>query len=420
MYKKVFYNTVFQVFGKAFTATITLIITLLIARTLGPAGFGEFTKIFVFVGYFYTFADFGLNSIYVRTADKKSEFNLFKVLVGVRLILALILFAAAISISFVLPYDLVKQTGFSPLVKAGILIGSLTILTQALFTTANAYFQRNLRYDLSTIAAIAGYLVILTSTLAITFSGGNLLGYVASYVLGGFVLVCAAYFLITKRIKKFILPKFEKSSTQRLVSASWPIGLALIFNLIYFRIDVLILSNFRESSEVGIYGLAYQFFEAALALPIFLVNAIYPLLNEEFLKKSYSKFKSHIKRTLVILLSLSVFLTGFLIAVSFLIPAIYDARFIGSQTALAVLALGMPFFFISALLWHLLIIIKKQKYLALIYFSGAAFNIILNLIYIPQFGYMAAAIVTVVSEAFILLLLVVAVLKSQRNIISKI
>lgn len=339
-----------------------------------------------------------------------------RILAATRLILALALFAAAIAVSALLPFDPVKQTGFSPLVKAGIIIASATILTQAAYTTANAYFQRILRYDLSTIAAICAYLVILISTILITLTGGNLLFFVAAYVLGGIVLVLTAYFLIIRRAKIPILPKFEKSAMQRLVRASWPIGLALIFNLIYFRIDVLILANYRTASEVGIYGLAYQFFEAALALPIFLVNAIYPLLNAQFLKSSFEKFKLDTSRWLLILSAVSVLTTGFLIAASFLIPALYDVRFTASKTALWILALGMPFFFLSAMLWHLLIIFQKQKYLTLIYLSGAVVNVIFNLIYIPKFGYLAAATVTVVSEAFILLLLAAAVLTSLKNI----
>jgi len=76
MFKKVIYNTGAQIIAKAISASTTLIITLLIGRSLGPAGFGDFTKIFVFVGYFYTFVDFGLNSIYVKnTKEEQIEKN---------------------------------------------------------------------------------------------------------------------------------------------------------------------------------------------------------------------------------------------------------------------------------------------------------------------------------------------------------
>ena len=99
---------------------------------------------------------------------------------------------------------------------------------------------------------------------------------------------------------------------------------------------------------------------------------------------------------------------------SFLIPVLYDSRFESSKLPLVILASGIPFFFLSALLWHVLIIFGKQKNLVLVYGAGALFNLITNLIFIPKFGYLAAAATTVISEAFILLLLTAAVLKSSK------
>ena len=94
---------------------------------------------------------------------------------------------------------------------------------------------------------------------------------------------------------------------------------------------------------------------------------------------------------------------------------IFGKSFTGSVPALQILSLGFPFFFISALLWHLLIIFDKQKYLTIIYASGAIFNVIANLILIPKHGYIAASVVTVVSEALIVLLLTIAVLRSKAR-----
>ena len=66
MLKKVALNASVQTSSKLITASITFLIALLIGRTLGPAGYGDFTKIAVFAGYFYTLADFGLNAIYIK------------------------------------------------------------------------------------------------------------------------------------------------------------------------------------------------------------------------------------------------------------------------------------------------------------------------------------------------------------------
>src|SRR3990172_3823142 len=318
MFKKVIFNTSAQIFGKVITASTTLLITLLIGRTLGPSGYGEFTKIFVFIGYFYTFCDFGFNNIYIKLAQKNAIY-LLRIIVGIRLIFAAVLFLTAVIISFFLPYDPQLAIGFSPLVKTGIIIGSLTIFSQALFTTANAYFQKILRYDLSTIAAIIGYSAILAVTVIVTFTEAGILGYVFSYVAGGVVLVACAYFLIFKNSGKIIYPLFTKLVSQKLIRLSYPVGIALVFNLIYFRIDVFILANFRSSYEVGLYGLAYQFFEAALAVPIFFANAIYPLLTKLY-RNNKSEFNKQVRIWFLILSLSSILLAILLIIVSYFIP----------------------------------------------------------------------------------------------------
>lgn len=407
MFKKVLKNTTAQIIGKGITATITMLVTILISRNLGPAGYGDFTKIAVFVGYFYTLSDFGLNTIYIKIATEEKLEHL-RPLFGLRILIGISLAITAIAIAQLFPYNPDTQTGFGPIVKIGILIASTTIITQALFTTANAFFQKILRYDLSVSAAVSSYVVIVAGVLFVTQTTKSILGYTAAYSIGGVFLFIFAYLLIARRTKKLFYPTFSKEEFLTFLKPAWPVGVALIFNLIYFRIDVLILSNFRPSSEVGIYGLAYQFFETATAVPIFFANSIYPVVQKAYTQNSQN-FKDQIRLWFKILLGASFVVTIGLIAASLFIPFIFGHGFAPSQRSLQVLALGMPFFFISALLWHLIIVFNKQKYLTAIYAFGAMFNIGTNLIFIPKYGYMAASAITVVSEALITLLLVLTI-----------
>ena len=409
MFKKVFYNTGAQIAGKIITASITLLISLIIFRTLGASGYGDFTKVFVFVGYFYTLADFGLNTIYIKIT-KENEISHLKPLLGLRILIGMTLAMVAVTIAQVLPYDQASETGFSPLVKIGIVIASATIITQAIFTTTNAFFQKILRYDLSTLAAAFGYLIILTTAVVVTFTTKSILGFSTAYVLGGVSLATLAYLIIARRVKNFFTPTFSRQKFLTFLRPAWPVGVALLFNLIYFRIDVLILSNFRTSSEVGLYGLAYQFFETSLAVPIFFSNAIYPILSNLY-KENENVFKKQLFSWLKILTLASLLLTTALFVVSNFIPIFFGQSSQGTIPALRILALGIPFFFISALLWHVLIIYDRQKYLTVIYAVGALFNLIANLMFIPQYGYMAASVITVISEALIVLLLTLAIRK---------
>lgn len=416
MIKKVLVNTLAQLVAKGFTAATTLTVTLFVSRFLGPSGFGDFTKVFVFVGYFYTFADFGFNSIYVKKASSNNQKELFNSLLAMRFILAAILSLAAIIIGQILPYNEIEKTGFNPTVKAAIIIASVTIITQALFITANAFFQKHLKYHLSTISAGLGSLMILIWAILVSKTGPSIVSYSAGYVLGGVVSTTVAFTIILFLTKKAIFPNFSKSQLLSLFKESFPIGLALITNLVYFRNDVLILSNTRQSSEVGLYGLAYLFFENSLTLPIFLSNAIFPVLVNNF-KDNFTIFKKNLTFYFKLFALLSIVVSIILYLAAYLIP-LYDPRFTGSKEALQILSLGVPFFFISALLWHLVIIYGKQIHLIYIYASGALLNLVLNLIFIPKNGYLAAAATTIISEGFILILLIllsVNLLKRKGN-----
>jgi len=417
MLKKVIVNTASQLIAKGFTATSSLIVTILIGRALGESGFGQFTKIFVFAGYFYTLVDFGLNSIYVREAKKEDEIRLFKVLLGLRLFLSALFFLLAVTIAFFLPYDLQTQTGFPPLVKLGIYIASITIFSQAIFTTANSYFQKNLKYYFSTLASISSAAVVLLASVIFYLTKSGVLSYTFAYVIGGAFLASVAIFLLVKVTRQNLLPIFSKSESLKLLSHAWPVGASLVLNIVYFKVDVFILSNFRSTEEVGLYGLAYQFFEASLTLPIFFANSIYPVLNESY-KNNIELFKKNLKFWLIWLTIISLLLTLVLFFASYLIPFVYDGKFTGSIKALQILSLGMPFFFLSAILWHVFIVYKQQKKLIYIYLSGALLNLFANLLLIPSFGYLAAASVTAVSEAFIFFLMVVFLVFPKKSQLS--
>lgn len=403
MLKKVFTNTFAQVVGKAFTATSSLIVTILIGKNLGPTGYGQFTQVFVFVGYFYTVVDFGLNAIYVRSAEEKNEVIKLRLLVGLRSVLALIFSLTAVIIAFFLPYDVQTNTGFAPNVKLGIAIAASTILSHALFTSANAFFQKKLSYQYSAIASTVSALTTLAVATFVSLTTRGFYGYILAYVASGISLVTTAYFLLFKKTKEPIIPKIDLESWGNLIRRSWPVGLSLLFNLVYFRIDVFILSKFKSSYEVGIYGLAYQIFESSLALPIFFANSIYPFLVEAS-KKSVFRLRRTIKFWLLILFLISITLIFFLIAVSYLIELV-DPRFGPSRPVLVILSLGVPFFFLSVVLWNGLIAAGKQKYLLIIYASGAVINVVVNYLTIPVYGYYAAAVTTVISEGIILFLL---------------
>lgn len=399
--KKVVFNTFVQFVNRFVIAGSAFLVSLLIARVFGPRGFGEYSKATTFIAIFYLFADFGLNALVLREVsshpdnEKKIIGNLF----GLRLLVGLILTLISIFIAFFLPYDAVRNEGFTPVAKGAIMALSVLILYQAFLNTTNVIFQKHLRYELSTLANVVGSIITVAAVLILLLFKQLLpvvlLGYAVGAVFASIILL-----FFVKKLYLHFTPLFSFEVSKKLIANSLPLGLTLVFNLVYFRADVFILTLFRTTTEVGTYGLAYKFFEFPLTLPTFFANSLYPVLLARRGDKKI--FRETVFKAAFFLAALSLItLLGFYISAPLLRFIRQD--FYPSIAVLRLLSLSMPVFFLSSLFMWILITFGKNKELLLIYFLGMIINIILNLIFIPSYGVTAAALITLFSELLIMI-----------------
>lgn len=391
MHKDIFKNTSFQVVSRVVTTIIGFLITIIIARHFGAYDFGEFSKITSYIAMFYLFVDFGLNAIFLK--NPKSFSSLFYL----RIILSILVLVFANIIAFVLPYNSNFDTGFSPFVRMGIFIFSFTIFSQAIIYSASSIFQKNLKYHLLMYSQIIGEIISLFIIVLLIFFAKSLPLIIFAFVISNFITAALSIFLTKENINEF-----DSSYSKQMIISSAPLGLMLIFNLIYFRIDILILSFFKSNQDVGLYSIAYRFFDFFIAIPLFLSNSLYPKLIENL--KSSTIFTKIANRYLLVYLILSIVIV---IPVWFLSPMF---KLVGDSYSLAsipfrILILSLPVFFLTSFVQWVLISLNQQKFLLIIYFVAALLNIILNLIFIPQYSYFASAWITGGCELFVLIAL---------------
>lgn len=388
-------NTLFQIIARLTTSFTTLIITILIARTFGVVGYGDFTKITTYVGIFYLVVDFGLNAVFLQRDTKKGFRDLLYLRLGLVLVFLIILNAGA----FILP-SRDFQIGFSPFVKLGILIFSFSLFAAAILFSSSALFQKRLRFDLLIKSQAIGALTTLLLVLVfITFSL-SLYYILLAFILGGLVGGLVSLRLTQEKI----LPiEIHVSIAKSLITESLPLAGMLIFNLIYFRIDVLLLSLLRPTADVGVYGIAMRFFDFLIALPLFLSNSLYPIFIEGQKNK-----RSGIPILKTYLLTSVMCSLVLMVVFWFLAPlfSLIKPDFSFAILPFRILLLSLPVFFATSLLQWMLIAQKKQKFLLVVYLVSAVANIFLNLIFIPTGSYIASAIITDVCEGFVLLTLV--------------
>lgn len=388
-------NTIYQIIARVVTSGTTFLITIVITRHFGQIAYGDFAKVTALVTLFYLIADFGLNAVFLQREDSRLH---FKDLFYPRLILSLILVVIVNIIALFLPYDPTTNIGFSPLVKLGIFIFSFTIVTESILITSTAIFQRDLTYKFFMLAGVMGSVVsLLLVSFAAIFSYPLPVIFVA-FLLGGIAESATALFLT----KEVILPiSFDASFIKKLAHETLPIMLMLFFNLVYFRIDMILLSLMRPSSDVAIYDFSYKIFDFLIALPLFLSNSLYlTILNDVKNNRKVTKAKEYV---LFFILAAFIIVIPVWLITPFLSPI--TPLFALSTTSLRILLVSLPLFFGTSILQWVLIAEKKQSFLAWVYLFSTILNIILNLLLIPSYGYIGSAIITGISEVIVFLLL---------------
>lgn len=391
---------------KLVTATGGFLILGVISRTYGDSGVGNFTLALAYLAFFNILSDFGFNAYIIRRLQG-GGYNEWRKFLGTRIVWSLIITVLAAVFLVFLPFN-PPSFGFSSDFKLTVLIGAVIIFFMALNLASLALFQAKLKYQYDILPTIIG--AIASVSLIFYLAGQRYPIYIL--VLGlclGWSIHSIGALISTAKFTS-LLPQFDFKFTKRLFVKSWPLAAMLILNNVYFRIDTFVLSFNYSAGVVGIYNLAYQVFQTILVLPAFIMNAFYPMMLES-LRVNLERFNAQIKKAFLGLTFVSIFLSiiTYLLA-PFIVKVIAGSGFEGSVESLRILALSFPAYFLSSLALWIMIAKSMSKQIIVIYLIGLIFNFLANLIFIPQYSFVAASWITGISEYLILGMQVVILL----------
>jgi O-antigen/teichoic acid export membrane protein len=386
--KDIVRNSGFLFLNGIVTNILSFFALLYIARYLGPEKYGMYTFAFAFIYFFSFIPDMGIHQILVREAAKEPE-KAGK-LIGNGTIMQICLSLVALFLAFVL----INVINFPPSTKSALYIASLGLL----ITGTGAYgiiYEAKLRMEYSLLFNLANRIVFLVFIFLAIANNLELNVFIFASVLATFI----HNLLMILFAKKLVNVSFDVdlSLMKQLVKEAIPIAIASVFTVIYFRIDVLMLSFLRGNIEVGIYSAAYRLTEALVFLPTVITTSTFPLMSKYY-KDSFDSFSFAYTRTFKYL-----FATGLLIAVLVtfasdkIIFLAYGLKYQSSAIALQILIWSTAIMFITTLISTTCVSSGNQQIVSKRALLAALLNVILNLILIPWIGYIGAAIATVLS-----------------------
>lgn len=415
--RKIASNTIYQIVGKVVSMSITVFATLQIIKVYGRSGYGEFSLMQSWPAFVFIIVDFGINAIATRELSK--DWSKASKYLGNILIFRSVLSLIAIGILYIILFF----TPYSSDLRLGISLGLFLIFIQSLYTTTNIFFQVKLRYDLSVIGYVAGYLFILLSVLILPRFSIPLMYVNFAYVIGGFITFVLNYNFVVHLLGVKPDFKVDMKLLKYLFMSALPLGIMFIFSQFSFKEDALLLSvmklpvnyGLNNTDTVAVYALPYKIFEVCLIIPTFFMNAAYPVLVTK-MEEGEKAIKKAFKMTI-----LSLAISGIISSIigwifsPLAISLFGGSDFSQSVTILRILISGLTLYYLTSPISWLIVTLGYQRKLPYIYLSSAIFNIIGNLIFIPLYSFYAAAVTTQLSEVLILVLLTLTVVRSWKE-----
>ncbi len=390
---RVAYNTIIQIISKGVTTLIGVATIFLLTRYLSVTGYGEYTTVFAFLGFFAIVADFGLFSIIVRdiakTPEKKER--IFNNIFTLRILLAITLLIVPPLIAIFIPQ-------YSMNVKLGVAIAGFSSFFILLNQLLVALFQVNLRMDKFVISDIVGRALILLLVILFIHADYGFLSIIIANVFGNVLSFAISFALASKFLK--VRLRFDFSYWKQVFLEAVPLGLVVIMGLIYFKIDQVILSLLKDSWSVGIYGAPYKIIEILITIPAIFVGSTFPIISSYIAKKDNRLANSFQKTFDFLALMALPIVVGVFVTAKQIISIVAGPEFTLSVPLLQILIFAVGIIFFGNLAGNAIIAGNMQKRLLKIYMTSLALNIIANLIFIPLYSYYAAAVITVATEVW--------------------
>jgi polysaccharide transporter, PST family len=388
--RKILGNTGWLMVDRIVRMGLGVLVGVMVARYLGPSQYGILSFALSFVALFGTLSTLGLESFVSR--DIVRDGSAATQILGTA-------FTLRICGSVLAPWLVIATAWWiQPHDRATLALVSLLSLGFIFqsFDTIDSYFQSQVRSRLTVWAKNSAFLITAGVRLWLIHAEAPLWTFAAAQVAElalGAIGMIIAYRWTGGRM---LLWRAQKDRAIQLLRQSWPVMLTGMAIMIYMRIDTVMLKVMQGDLAVGIYAAATRISEVWYFIPVAIVSSVSPAIIRA--KDNSSVYYGRIAK-LFSLMSLIACVGGTCIALSsrWIVHALYSNAFSAAAPILAVHVWASLFVFLGVAQdpWNV-----SENLLRLSFYrtlAGAVTNVLLNLLLIPQFSAMGAAIATVVS-----------------------
>ena len=388
--------------ARVVNALSILVLTIMISRKLGVDIFGGYSFLNTVILTSVVVANFGLDTHMVRelSRNKAAGTQVLWSVLGFKIIssILVILCVNGLFIFFLKNQETLKALPFYSFVIC------LNSLSQSFWYYGDAFNKFQFH---SFLWAFSNILKIPLVWGLISFEPGLssvIFALIAAELIS---LFTAAYFI--QRSFNIFPVTWSLNILPFLFKHAWPLAVISILSVLYFRVDTIMLEVMKGERVVGIYSAAYKVVELLIVIPGTICIVTLPGLAVTYMN-NIQAFRKSSRNTLALLGTTGAILGLFIYLFSTqIILFFYGSEFSNSIKSLSVLSGTIFFLFMNGFMAYIMIAMNKEMNVVGILILSTIINIIFNYFLIPQYSHVGAAISTLISEIFMILMYLVVI-----------
>lgn len=390
--RKVVTNVFWALLGKIVTMLSTLIVSVLVARYLGPQQFGVMNYVVSVVSLFSIFATFGMSDIVVRELSKK-EMSKDEIL-GTAFILRLIL--SSITITCVIIYALLfeNKDGLSTMT----IIYSIFMLF-ACFDVIRNYFTSIIQNKRVVISEISRSLIGALIKIALVIFNAPLILFIAALA-ADYLLLALGYFANYQEIDSCKNWKYNSKFALFLLKSSFPLLIAGAAATIYQRIDQVMIAKMIDNASVGYFSTALSFVGVLVFIPIIMIQTVGPILVD-LKKNNPQKYEVESQKMMNMIVWATIIVCVILSLLSYpIIYITYGIKYLPAVPVMQILVFKAVGIALTMTGGQLIIIENIHKFAFVRNILACVVCVISNYLLIPHWGIIGSAWATIITAMF--------------------
>lgn len=365
-------------------------------RFLPVAEYGKYTYIIEFISIFAFFSDGGFTQHIIKESSQNPglEDKIYSKAQSAQLLISGTMLVLILSIS----YAVNTITDFYYLSVFG-----LSVVVSAWFSPMLAILIASGRKDLIfykdvSLSVIRIVFILLGIYFKASFSYFIFLGFLNGIVL----LILYLYIRGQQDFKRILNFKLSIADSFGFIRHGFLFTILMAANVIYSKIDIIMLEKMIGSVEVGYYSGATKFIYPFMFISSAFMTAIFPKLAKHSEEKD--KFRNIQITAVYYLGGIGIFLSiSLYLGAEIIFQLFFGDKYDNSIPIFKILVWFLAIVFLYGPISNSLVAKNRIKFLAYLNLFMIILNVVLNFILIPDYGAKGAAMTTIVCEILILL-----------------